>query len=371
MRKNKFCTTTKSKKSLVKNLGLGAILSISIVGLNQPVAAYAQTHQSNDTQGIADVVVENHNEMSNFDDPVDDAKRAAGKKVYEAAKMVDAQIQNLPNLTDQQKKDFSAQLHQAVMNALANINATNTPDGAMSAGNDGVIAIEGILKDAQQADENIINDAKIEARDVIIKRCEAIHRKIEDSDLPQKIKDALTQDLQNATTGAIDAINKSSSIGAIDAAQSSGMAALDQVEKDVNEAIDQNKPLADAKKEAIAKVKEECQKAHDVINSLTYLTDTQKQKYNDMVTEQVKIAIEYINYATSPKGALEAADQGILDIEKIVQQAQDENLANKDSNSDENNNSNLPNTFDASGLASGISAVAGALVAALGIKSKK
>ncbi len=370
MRKKTICTDIRCRKkhSAIGKVGVAALITVSMTGLTYPVHAFAEeTAEQHVAQG--DVDSQDQNLETNVADPVDEAKRAAGKRVYQAAKMVDAQIQNLPNLTTQQTNDFSNQVNSEVMKALASINATQTPDDAMKAGDAGVVAIEGVLKEAKEADEKILENERHEAIATIKKKMKSISNTIATSELPQAVKDSLTKSLNDQTDEAIHAIKSANSIKAIDNAKADGLASLDKVAQDVQAAIVANKPLEQAKKEAIEAVEAAGQKAHEKLDTLTHLTHDEYKRFSDMIDNQVKTSIDAINQATTSQQTRECAEEGVAALDSIVQMA-----CNLDAQNAENNETidpDLPKTFDASGLASGLAAAAGTILSALGIKSKK
>ena len=370
MRKKTICTDVRIRKkhSTIGKVGIGALITLSLTGMTYPVYVFAGELESDDIV-VQEVVPQEENQIPGFHDPVDEAKKAAGHKVYQAAKMVEAQIQNLPNLTTQQMKEFSNQIDSEVMKALASINSTKTPTDAMNAGDIGVKAIEGILKSAHEADDKDINNAKQDAIDTIRKRANDIQDTLANSSLPKSVKNKLADSLDKAESNAIDAINQAKTINDIESAQNDGIKALDAVAQEIKDAFDDNVPLDEAKKDAIDKINQAGDNAHDIINNLPYLSPDEKKDFNDLIDGHVKDGIENIYNTLNKDEVSSALKKGMAEIEMIVQQARDLDMQN--GKPGEVIKPTIPATFDASGLASGLAATGGIFLTALGKKSKK
>ncbi len=88
MRKKTICTDLRCRKkhSAIGKVGVGALLTITLSGMTYPVYVFAEEPQGNEVVS-QDSVIQDENQATDFDDPVDEAKKAAGHKVYQASKM--------------------------------------------------------------------------------------------------------------------------------------------------------------------------------------------------------------------------------------------------------------------------------------------
>ncbi|CAK1244220.1 Uncharacterized membrane protein YhgE [Fructobacillus evanidus] len=240
---------------------------------------------------------------------LEDAKTTTDSSLADKVKAAEDAINGNKALTSDQKTDRLNALHQAQATAQDAINKATDPDAvaqviadgsdfakavATATSNDGVKTIADQQADADKA----IDDAAAKAKQAI--------------DADRTLTDADKQAQKDVIDGQADMFKK-----AINAADNA-----DDINKDTATGVKFLQDLTDAKTQADAKLASDVQNAHDAINNNKSLSQAQKDARNKQI-EDAKVAVQdVINKATTLDGVNGALASG-ADYDKAMKAAQD------------------------------------------------
>ena len=243
------------------------------------------------------------NEIVNTKVPgLDDHKRNAIDSLDEAKTTKLTQISNATNLTAKEKNQLTQQVNTEYNKALDNINKATTNSEADKASADGVEAILNIeipsLSEKKQDSIDALNEVR-EAKKEEINGA---------TNLSQDEKDKLTKQVDQIADNAINAINGAKDDQAVKNAEDKG----------IHDILDVKVPsLDEVKNNAKQAIADALESKTKQINDATNLDATTKQELINQANDVAEKANKNIDNAMSNDAALNAADEGVKEINNI------------------------------------------------------
>ncbi len=247
---------------------------------------------------------------------LDKAKADAKAAVQEALTKKLTEINNSQNIDQATKDKLTADANQAATDANTAIDAAKTNDIATQAGQDGVDAINKVTVPSVTDSQNAAKDAVQKALDD--KKAEINNA----TNINQAEKDKLTKAAEDAADTANKAIDQATTADAIKKAQDEGTTNIDNVKVP---------SLEDAKNEATKAVNDALTKQTELINNSNNLSSAEKEDLVKQATDAANAAKDKINAATTNDEAVNAGQDGVDAIEKVVPTSLEDakNAANK------------------------------------------
>ncbi len=378
MRKHKVkdFATRNSKKILT--IGFGVLTACFLQGAPSIPFAYAEGLEGDITSGFEGSTAvsvssldEVHKEDSDTrpNNELDDAKKVAGQRVFDIALQIKDEIAKLTHISDQQKSDYAGQVQTEVSKALTNINNSKEVSEVNSWADKGVEAIQNILKSAEEEDGKIISEAKHKAKDEIVVKAQGIDKTIDDSSLPKSLKDKLQAQVKSAVDMASERIDKADTLTGITSAKDEGIAELDKLSQEVDKEIGKYKEIEQARKDALAQIKDAVSKGSSTIAALPTFTTQEKNHYTEKIKRIASSATDAINKSESPSDIATICKKALDDIQAVIDKAVKHNANNENANNIDPKKPLIPQTSDASVL--GVAGALGTTGAALVGRSKR
>ncbi|MBD5805603.1 DUF1542 domain-containing protein [Limosilactobacillus walteri] len=221
----------------------------------------------------------------------DQATADLNKEVDEAKKAIDQDN----NLTAEEKQAAKDQIDSDAQQAQEVINNAKTNDDVKKAVDEGRLAID---KDvANAAIDNAVAGKKAE---------------IAKSSLTDEEKAALNNEVDQKAQDAKEAIDAATTDQAVETAKNKGIDSINGVEIPTKSQV---------KTDAATNIDKAAADAKKAIDNTPDLTNDQKQAAKDQIDQDAKKAKDAIAKATDDKGVQDAADAGLLAINKVTAKA--------------------------------------------------
>ncbi|WP_338348748.1 DUF1542 domain-containing protein [Fructobacillus evanidus] len=229
-----------------------------------------------------------------------------------------AKITALPDLTDDQRKQASTDITNAVSQGKTSIDATTSQANVAPALAAAEKMIDGIQETAENNNQAAVTQAQSDADNAIDAAAKAAKATIGAltplSDM-QKREDQIDTDAKNAK----DAIAKATTKADVTAAKNAGAATITN---DTTAA-----QLQSAKEKADADLDTYGQSAKDAIKAMPDLTDDQRNQANEDIDTAVLAGKTNINAATDTNGVATALADGKAAVDKVQATAQSQSNA--------------------------------------------
>ncbi len=242
------------------------------------------------------------------------AKSDAITELQAAADAARAAIDALTNLTIEEKAAAKNAVSSDLNDAIAAVNGATTLEAIALAKDNGVIAINENVAEAELLNAKAGAIAELEERAEQIKV--AIDALV---GLSAEDKTAAKNAVDAARDSGIADVQAATSIAAVQAAQTAADAAMDKILSDLEAALAQE--LADAKTAAIAELDAKATQALADIDALTTLSASEKQAAKDAITAALNDATTAVNAANTVAEVTAAKDLGIATMDNLVQSA--------------------------------------------------
>ncbi|WP_396426673.1 DUF1542 domain-containing protein [Lactobacillus johnsonii] len=284
--------SSEEKTDLIKQATEAANIAKDNIN-NATTNSEVETAQVDGEKAIADVTVPG----------LSDIKKESIDLINKALSEKQEEINNASNLSQDEKQDLIDQAKKVATEAIDEINNAQTNDEAKQAADTGVKNIENISIPS-------LNDAKNNANQAID---DALNSKKNEISNASNLTDSEKTDLINQATeianAAKAAINSATTNTAVEAAEDKGVA-------DINNIHFTN--LEDSKKAANSAVDDALNTKKDEINNASNLSDSEKAKLINQVTEIAQKAHDAINNATTNSAVTAAENKGIEDIANVT-----------------------------------------------------
>ena len=245
------------------------------------------------------------------------AKDKAKEEIADKAEAAKKTVDEMTDLTDEEKTAAKADIDKKADEAKANVDAIIEPsdkDGIEPAKQVGFDEISARETEAVNTD---LGNAKDKAKEEIADKAEAAKKTVDEmTDLTDEEKTAAKADIEAKAEKAkanVDAITEPSNKAQIEPAKQVG---FDEISVRETEAV--NTDLTNAKEKAVAELEKNMTAAKETIEALTDLTDEEKQAALADIESQFEAAKSAITEVTDPTDKAEVAAANISGNEKIT-----------------------------------------------------
>ncbi|MCH4402097.1 DUF1542 domain-containing protein [Staphylococcus haemolyticus] len=224
----------------------------------------------------------------------DEAKTA----IENAARAKKAEIDQMPNATDEEKVAAKAKVDEAVNNAKASIDQATNNDGVDTAKSNGLDSINNIQPTVVKKDE---------AKTAIDKAAEAKKAEIDQTpNATDEEKAAAKAKVDEAVTTAKNAIDQATNNDGVDTAKSNGLDSINNIQ-----------PTVVKKDEAKAAIDKAAEAKKAEIDQILNATDEEKAAAKAKVDEAVTTAKNAIDQTTNNVGVDAAKESGVESINQV------------------------------------------------------